>query len=74
VTESHISGLIDTIVLLRHVEHESSLKRGILVLKMRGSSHEHQIRELAVRDGDLVVGEPFAGLGGVLTGQPSVRG
>jgi circadian clock protein KaiC len=74
VTESHISGLIDTIVLLRHVEHESSLKRGILVLKMRGSSHEHQIRELSVQDGDLVVGEPFAGLGGVLTGQPSVRG
>ena len=74
VTESHISGLIDTIVLLRHVEHESSLKRGILVLKMRGSSHDHQIRELLVRDGDLVVGEPFAGLGGVLSGQPSVRG
>jgi circadian clock protein KaiC len=73
ITESHISGLIDTIVLLRHVEHESSLKRGILVLKMRGSSHDHQIRELVVRDGDLVVGEPFAGLGGVLTGQPVVR-
>ena len=73
VTESHISGLIDTIVLLRHVEHQSSLKRGILVLKMRGSSHDHQIRELDVRDGDLVVGEPFAGLGGVLTGQPVVR-
>ena len=74
VTESHISGLIDTIVLLRHVEHESSLKRGILVLKMRGSSHEHQIRELSVQDGDLVVGAPFGGLGGVLTGQPSLRG
>lgn len=73
VTESHISGLIDTIVLMRHVEHESVLKRGILVLKMRGSSHDHQIRELAVRDGDLVVGEPFTGLGGVLTGQPVVR-
>ena len=74
VTESHISGLIDTIVLFRHVEHDSALKRGILVLKMRGSSHEHQIRELSVQDGDLVVGEPFGGLGGVLTGQPSVRG
>ena len=72
VTESHISGLIDTIVLMRHVEHDSMLKRGILVLKMRGSSHDHQIRELAVRDGDLVVGEPFSGLGGVLTGQPVV--
>jgi circadian clock protein KaiC len=74
VTESHISGLIDTIVLLRHVEHDSALKRGILVLRMRGSGHEHQICELAVRDGDLVVGEPFTGLGGILGGQPVARG
>ncbi len=74
VTESHISGLVDTVVLLRHVEYESSLKRGLLVLKMRGSSHDHQMCELYVRDGDLVVGEPFADLGGVLSGQPAVRG
>ncbi len=72
VTASHVSGLIDTIVLLRHVEHDSALKRGILVLRMRGSSHEHQVCELVVRDGDLVVGEPFAALGGILGGQPVV--
>ena len=70
MTESHISGLIDTIVVLRHVETRSTLKHGILVLKMRGSGHERQIRELVIRDGELVVGEPFSGLGGVLTGQP----
>ena len=46
VTESHISGLIDAIVLLRHVETASSLRRGILVLKARGIDHEHEIREL----------------------------
>ncbi len=74
VTESHISGLIDTIVVLRHVETRSELKRGILVLKMRGSSHDHKIRELSVQDGDLVVGEPFTGLGGILSGQPLDRG
>ena len=73
VTESHISGLIDTIVVLRHVETRSELKRSILVLKMRGSEHDHQIRELAVRDGDVVVGEPFVGLGGILGGQPIDR-
>ena len=70
VTESHISGLIDAIVVLRHVETGSTLRRGILVLKMRGSSHEHQIRELIIGDGDLRVGEPFSGLGGLLSGQP----
>ena len=70
VTDSHISGLIDGIILLRHVETGSELRRGILVLRMRGSSHEHQIRELTVGPEGLVVGEPFVGLGGVLTGQP----
>ena len=73
VTESHISGLIDAIVVLRHIEDESELKRGVLVLKMRGISHDHHIRSLDVVDGDLVVGEPFLGLGGILAGQPRDR-
>ena len=68
VTESHISGLIDAIVVLRHVEHRSELKRGILVLKMRGSNHDHSIHELVIAEGDLVVGEPFTGVGGILSG------
>ena len=73
VTDSHISGLIDGIIVLRHVETGSELRRGILVLRMRGSSHEHQIRELAVGADALVVGPPFTGMGGVLTGQPTSR-
>jgi circadian clock protein KaiC len=73
VTDSHISGLIDGILVLRHVETGSELRRGILVLRMRGSSHEHQIRELNVGHNGLVVGRPFLGLGGVLTGQPVER-
>ena len=40
VTESHISGLIDAIVLLRYVEVQSAVRRGITVLKMRGSAHD----------------------------------
>ena len=69
VTESHISGLIDAIVVLRHVEVGSTLKRGILVLKMRGSSHEHQIRELIIGADRIEVGEAFSGLEGILMGQ-----
>ena len=70
VTESHVSGLIDAIIVLRHVETASELRRGLLVVRMRGSSHEHQIRELSVGAEGIAVGEPFIGLGGVLTGQP----
>lgn len=69
VTESHISGLIDVIVLLRYVEQGSAVRRGITVLKMRGSAHDTQIREFTVVDGTgMVVGEPFDGLSSVLTG------
>jgi circadian clock protein KaiC len=70
VTESHISGLIDAIIVLRYVESASELRRGILVLRMRGSGHEHRICELSVGPDGVVVGEPFAGLDGVLTGRP----
>ena len=73
VTDSHISGLIDAIIVVRHVETSSELRRGILVLRMRGTSHEHQIRELRFTGGELTVGEPFAGMRGVLTGQPVDR-
>jgi len=71
VTESHISGLIDTIVVLRYVEVDSEVTRGILLLKMRGSGHDQKIRELIIEDGSMVVGEPFKGLTGILTGQTS---
>jgi circadian clock protein KaiC len=68
VTESHISGLIDAIVVLRYVEVDSELKRGIVVLKVRGSGHVQQVRELVISDGQMTVGAPFRGVGGVLTG------
>ena len=73
LTGSHISGLFDAIVVLRHVETDSDLRRGVLVLKMRGSNHEHQLRELVVADGRIEVGGPFIGRGGILTGRPVDR-
>ena len=70
VTESHISGLIDSIVLLRHVETSGQLERGILVLKMRGSDHDRSMHLLSMREGHLVVGEALPGVRGFLSGQP----
>lgn len=60
-------------MVLRYVEVDSTLKRGILVLKMRGSGHEQQICELVIDDGKMSVGEPFIGLGGILSGQALPR-
>ncbi len=66
VTESHISGLIDSIVLLRYVEVESAVRRGITVLKMRGSTHDSTIREFTISGDGMTIGEAFIGTQGIL--------
>lgn len=66
ITESHISTLADGIILLRYVEHRSEVRRGLVVLKMRGAAHEKQILEFTIDDHGMHVGEPFYGLSGIL--------
>lgn len=68
ITASHISGLIDTIVLLRYVEVQSELRRALHVLKMRGSAHDAAIREFTIGTAGMVLGEPFQGAAGILGG------
>src|SRR4029077_17614392 len=48
ITEGHISTLTDSIFLLRYVEMFGEMKRGITVLKMRGSIHDKDIREFTI--------------------------
>lgn len=72
ITESHISTITDTIILLRYVELYGEIKRGITVLKMRGSKHEKQIRELVINESGMQIKEPFRQLVGVLSGHPQV--
>jgi len=66
-TEAHIAALADAIVLLRHVEVDSAMRRAVLVLKMRGSAHDEQIRSFTITETGMQVGDPFAGVAGVLT-------
>ncbi len=65
-TASHISGLIDAILLLRYVEVDSSVRRAVSVLKMRGSAHDAAIREFTIDGTGLVMGGPFGGSAGIL--------
>jgi circadian clock protein KaiC len=68
VTEAHISSLTDSIVLLRYVEMFGEMRRGIMVLKMRGSPHDKEIRELTIDASGMHVGEPFRSVSGILSG------
>jgi circadian clock protein KaiC len=68
VTEKHISTLTDSIILLRYVELDGQLRRSIAVLKMRGSMHDHDIREYTIDGAGMHVGGPFRGVAGILAG------
>jgi circadian clock protein KaiC len=70
VTEAHISSITDTIVLLRYVELYGEMRRGLTVLKMRGSSHEKDIRELVIDNRGMHIGSPFRNVAGILAGNP----
>lgn len=62
--------LVDTVVLLRYVEVDSRMQRAIAVMKMRGSTHQKEIRRFKIQQGGLEVGEPFTGRAGILSGTP----
>jgi circadian clock protein KaiC len=70
VTEAHISSITDTIVLLRYVELFGEMRRGLTVLKMRGSTHEKDIRELVIDHRGMHIGKPFRNVAGILAGNP----
>jgi circadian clock protein KaiC len=70
ITESHISTLTDSIILLRYVETFGEMKRGMTVLKMRGSIHEKDIREFTIDAEGMHLGRPFRHVTGILAGTP----
>lgn len=65
-----ISYLVDSVIILRYVELDSSISRAILILKQRASSHDKTIREWRITESGIAIGEPFADREGVLSGSP----
>jgi circadian clock protein KaiC len=70
ITETHISTLTDSIILLRYVEMFGEMKRGLTVLKMRGSAHDKAIREFTIDKTGMRMGRPFRNVTGILAGAP----
>ena len=71
ITEAHISTLTDSIILLRYVEMFGEMRRGMTVLKMRGSQHDKDIKEFTIDGSGLHLGKPFRNVGGILAGNPT---
>ncbi len=70
ITEAHISTLTDSIILLRYVEMFGEMKRGLTVLKMRGSIHDKGIREFNIDASGMHLGRRFRNVTGILSGAP----
>ena len=68
------SYLADAVLLLRYFESRGEVRQAISVVKKRGGLHERTIREFAMRDGTIRVGEALREFRGVLTGVPVYEG
>lgn len=68
ITEGHISTITDSIILLRYVETFGEMRRGMTVLKMRGSMHDKSIREFTIDEHGMHITRPFRNIAGILSG------
>lgn len=67
-SEQHISTLTDSIILLRYMQEQDTMHRGLMVLKMRGSEHAKEIRRFTIDGSGMHLGEPFKGAPNVFAG------
>lgn len=68
------SYLADAVILLRYFEARGEVRQAISVVKKRGGVHERSIREFAMGDGYIKVGEQLRQFRGILTGVPVYEG
>ena len=70
VSDVGLSFLVDCIIALKPVEIESSMRKALLILKMRGSDHDKRLREYDITSRGIEVSAPFSNYEGLMTGTP----
>ncbi|WP_008317809.1 circadian clock protein KaiC [Leptolyngbya sp. PCC 6406] len=71
ITESHISTITDTILMLQYVEVRGEMSRAINVFKMRGSWHDKGIREYTITGDGPDIRSSFRNLERIISGSPT---
>jgi len=71
ITESHISTITDTILMLQYVEIRGEMSRAINVFKMRGSWHDKGIREYSISTQGPEIKDAFSNFEGIISGTPT---
>lgn len=65
---SKIPFIVDSYILLRYVEVDSTIQKALLILKMRGSDHEKDIRSFRITKNGVEVDSKFSGREGIMSG------
>ncbi|MEQ9000282.1 MAG: circadian clock protein KaiC [Coleofasciculus sp. B1-GNL1-01] len=71
ITDSHISTITDTILMLQYVEIRGEMSRAINVFKMRGSWHDTGIREYTISKDGAEIKDSFRNYERIISGSPS---
>jgi circadian clock protein KaiC len=71
-SQTDVSSLMDTWLLLRNIEHNGERNRTLYVLKSRGMTHSNQVREFILTEAGIELVSIYLGGGRVLTGSARV--
>ncbi len=71
ITDSHISTITDTILMLQYVEIRGEMSRAINVFKMRGSWHDKGIREYTISAQGPQITDSFREYERIISGSPT---
>ncbi len=71
ITDSHISTITDTIIMLHYVEIRGEMSRAINVFKMRGSWHDKGIREYIINADGPEIKDSFHNYERIISGSPN---
>jgi circadian clock protein KaiC len=67
-TDTDVSSLIDTWLVVRDLEADGERNRGLFVIKSRGMAHSNQVREFVITSRGIELREAYVGPGGVAVG------
>ncbi len=71
ITESHISTITDSIIMLQYVEIRGEMSRAMNVFKMRGSWHDKGIREYSIDSEGPNIKDSFRNYERLISGSPT---
>ncbi len=70
VTDIGLSFLVDCIMILKFIEIDSSMRKGMVIMKMRGSDHDKQLREYKITPQGIKIEAAFTEYEGLMSGSP----